>query len=463
MKKVSIALLALFGFFSTALAATLINLTYQVTGTLPHGNGGTDVTSPGASGNVLTSNGTVWQSIAGGTVTGSGTNPKIAIWSSSSAVGNIGTPSNCSAGQVFGGIDANGASQSCLTPGGTITTAFIYGGDASDGTVDFDGTNTFTNFATTTGAAPNLVYTLTRDVFGDNITVESGKTVKTANMILIGSLSITINGTLDNSGNNGTVSQSGGTDTTNTATAGTVPLPTPGAIITNANGGAGGSNGGIGANCANSVFTTARSATAWTGGTGGTGAVPGNAGGNNGTTGTFTTTNAPINTITRGLNLMPGNGTTTPNYLNTPYCIYNGLGGGGGGGTGGSSGGGGGAGGGGGGCGGWIVLSSPSITIGGAGLIKSNGGTGGGGSNGANAVGAGARGGGGGGAGGAGGNGGVVVLIYHTLSNSGSITETAGNGGNFGTGGNGINGGTNGSPGQAGPNGANGTTIQVTQ
>jgi hypothetical protein len=39
---------------------TLINLTYQVTGILPHANGGTDVSSPGTSGKVLTSNGTNW-------------------------------------------------------------------------------------------------------------------------------------------------------------------------------------------------------------------------------------------------------------------------------------------------------------------------------------------------------------------------------------------------------------------
>lgn len=45
-------------------ATTQIDLTNQVRGTLPHGNGGTDVTSAGSSGNVLTSNGTSWTSSA---------------------------------------------------------------------------------------------------------------------------------------------------------------------------------------------------------------------------------------------------------------------------------------------------------------------------------------------------------------------------------------------------------------
>lgn len=41
---------------------TNVDLTSQVTGTLPAANGGTGLTSPGANGNVLTSNGTAWVS-----------------------------------------------------------------------------------------------------------------------------------------------------------------------------------------------------------------------------------------------------------------------------------------------------------------------------------------------------------------------------------------------------------------
>ena len=53
-------------------------------------------------------------------------------------------------------------------------------GDGSDGSVTFDGTNTFPGFASTTGSAPNLVYTLTRDVFATTFTVSSGKTLNPA-------------------------------------------------------------------------------------------------------------------------------------------------------------------------------------------------------------------------------------------------------------------------------------------
>ena len=39
-----------------------------------------------------------------------------------------------------------------------------YGGSGIDGVASFDGTNTSASFASTTGAAPNLVYTLTRNI-----------------------------------------------------------------------------------------------------------------------------------------------------------------------------------------------------------------------------------------------------------------------------------------------------------
>lgn len=43
---------------------TNVSLTTGVTGTLPAANGGTGLTTPGASGNILTSNGTAWTSSA---------------------------------------------------------------------------------------------------------------------------------------------------------------------------------------------------------------------------------------------------------------------------------------------------------------------------------------------------------------------------------------------------------------
>lgn len=65
---------------SLTLGGTLSNvsLSSQVTGTLPVANGGTGLTSPGTSGNVLTSNGSGWVSSApsGGSLTGSTTTLK---------------------------------------------------------------------------------------------------------------------------------------------------------------------------------------------------------------------------------------------------------------------------------------------------------------------------------------------------------------------------------------------------
>jgi hypothetical protein len=52
------------GTFSATGGVSGVNLATGVTGTLPVGNGGTGVTTPGASGNVLVSNGTTWTSAA---------------------------------------------------------------------------------------------------------------------------------------------------------------------------------------------------------------------------------------------------------------------------------------------------------------------------------------------------------------------------------------------------------------
>jgi len=62
-RTIAVALVAAAMLFGIA-AGNLTNLTNQVSGTLAHGHGGTDVTSPGSSGNVLQSNGTNWTSAA---------------------------------------------------------------------------------------------------------------------------------------------------------------------------------------------------------------------------------------------------------------------------------------------------------------------------------------------------------------------------------------------------------------
>jgi len=56
----------LLGFISDASIVAVTNLASQVTGVLPAANGGTSLSSPGTTGNVLTSNGTTWTSATPG-------------------------------------------------------------------------------------------------------------------------------------------------------------------------------------------------------------------------------------------------------------------------------------------------------------------------------------------------------------------------------------------------------------
>ena len=73
-------------------------------------------------------------------------------------------------------------------------------GDGSDGAVDFDGTNTYAAFASTMGAAPNLVYTLTRDVYATTIDIRASISVRTAGFIVHHTGLFTNRGELHNNG-----------------------------------------------------------------------------------------------------------------------------------------------------------------------------------------------------------------------------------------------------------------------
>lgn len=128
--------------------------------------------------------------------------------------------------------------------------------------------------------------------------------------------------------------------------------------------------------------------------------------------------------------------------------------------------------GGGGGNGGIIPIFSRIITIGASAGIYVDGGAGGTGGNSANAVatsggvnaslGAGGT---SGGNGGMGGNGGIIILVYSTLNNSGTLSAAGGSGGTGGTKGNkatfGTGTATDGSNGTAGTTGNTGVTIQL--
>jgi hypothetical protein len=351
------------------------------------------------------------------------------------------------------------------TPGGGSGTGFPWGGDGSDGVLDFDGTNTFSGIATTTGAAPNLVYSLVRDIYPTTLTVESGKTLKTVSFRIFASVSVTVNGTLRNNGGVGSTFLGG--NSAENALAGTLPLAGTSTGTSGGAGGAGsttnGSQGAVGATGragANSIILTAATFSSWNSGKGGD--VGANTGGavraNAGTAGITLATSAP-RVPPAALTLR------TPASTGVAYSMTNdggGAGGGGGGaGDGTNVGATGGGGGGSGGNGGFMAVAAPTITVGGSGVISVNGGDGVAGSAGNNAAPAGNRGGGGGGGGGQGGIGGAMILIYHTLSNGGTIQAAAGNGGAGGNGGTGTGTGAAGANGQTGGAGTAGLVIQI--
>lgn len=266
-------------------------------------------------------------------------------------------------------------------------------GDASDGTVTLDGTTTYNNFS----ALASNVYTLTRDVFASNMTVNNGVTLKTANYRIFcqGTLTVNSGGIVSWNGNNAS-GQAGG--------------PNQGQAVFF--GGRGGGSGGTGVNGAGA-----------SGGGGVFGPASGNGGaGTSGAAGSGTIPGITVAIATPFFRLPWG-------LLNPMFVWNNGqniLGwgsGGGGGGSDASSNAGGGAGGGAG------VIAIWAYNIVNNGSIQAIGGAG------ANGTG-GNAGGGGGGAGGL-----IVTYTVFIVSGSGTWLVTGGTAGTgSGTGANGVNG-----------------------
>jgi len=98
----------------------VIDLTTEVSGTLPVGNGGTGLTTPGTAGNLLTSNGTVWTSAAppsGGQYLGNATVKAIAFNAQSIAE------------NITIGATQNGLSSGPITIDSTYTVTIDSGGN----------------------------------------------------------------------------------------------------------------------------------------------------------------------------------------------------------------------------------------------------------------------------------------------------------------------------------------------
>ena len=367
-----------------------------------------------------------------------------------------------------------------LSPVATPPVTYLGYGDGSDGSGTLDGSTTVF------GLVPaGNVYTMTRDLYCINLTINTGVTLNTAGYRLFGTGTLTGNGTAKvlrnganggNGGNGGNgTSGSGGTAGTAGTAGSALSAGSIGNALAGSNGGAGGSGGtfagtGGAGNAGTSASTLSNSV-----GSGSPASSAGVAGGAGGGTGAGASAgSASSNAVTNpvmmprvmpfaiNMHFMSG---ATVGYMGSSNSATGGAGGsGGGGGTneGGTSGtgGGGGGGGAGGSSGGIVVVAFKNIVSPSSSFIQAlggNGGTGGNGGNGVNNGGAQKGGGGGGGSGGTGGTGGVVVCIYQTFSGTTLVESSAcagGAGGAGGTGGASVGTGS----GVAGSNGNTGTT-----
>ena len=285
-----------------------------------------------------------------------------------------------------------GVVQGTKAPGG------MYGG-GTDGAVTFDGTTTYAGFSSTTGSAPNLVYTLTRDVQATSIVISGGITVKTANFRVFCQGSCTNNGTISNIGNNAAGSAQG-------ASGGAGSLA----------GGRAGGNGGTGVSGAGGAGTNANFGSSGGGGGTGTSGAAGAAG-----TATVGNTSAQNNLLQTPWPVILGGAF----FNNANLALGWGAGGGGGGSDASSN-----AGGGGGGGGGIVAVMAGAFSNSATGTVTAAGG------NGANGT-AGNAGGGGGGAGGL-----IAVYTRTPWTQSGTLNVSGGTKGtHVGTGADGVNGG----------------------
>jgi hypothetical protein len=360
----------------------------------------------------------------------------------------------------------------------TLNDSGIYSfGDGSDGAATMDGS------ATPTGTTKSgSDYTMTRDVYWTDATMSTGTTLNPAGYRIFGTGTLTLNGTavIKRNGNDGSAGTLGGNGGAAAGTGGAGGAALADGYLKGSLAGGTGATGTVGddAACAgcggctlNGVSAAGVATTNSIGSSGANGGTCGVGGdsptGNGGcaassTGGTATLSNVKLIANWHLATLLDiGSSGATVKFDNSGSS-GGGAGGGGGAGTvtnlatGGSGGGGGGAGSG----GGIIAVYFRVITIGASASITANGGNGGNGGGGGNAVAnvvLNSAGGGGGGGGGAGGNGGQIILVYNSISNSGSITVAGGTGGTGGALGTKVNSGTDGTAGSSGSSGNSGT------
>lgn len=332
-------------------------------------------------------------------------------------------------------------------------------GDGSDSSVTFDGSTTIL------GLVPSSsIYSLTRDIFCTDITIDIGVTIKTQGYKIFATGTITNNGTIDrsgivggNGGNGGDITNGNGNGTAGTAGVGVaLSAGTVAGAIAGQNGqiGQAGSTGSPSTNTYAGPVTQTNSMT----GIQGTQAGVGGTGGGSLVTSAVT---APA-AVTKS---VYANTLFLSQLLFNPTGFYNTAGQSGGGAAGNSGAintspagnGGGGGGGAGGGAGGILPIYAKTLVNSATGVIQANGGDGGTGGNGGNATPGGGghsrNQGGGGGGGGAGGSGGVVIIVSTSITNNGTIQASGGALGTSGSGGTGDTNGANGANGNAGNSG----------
>lgn len=433
--------------------------------------------------------------ITAGTVTGatirtSSSNPKFQMDSTTFRGFNSG-------GDVIFEVIINGANAGDVTMGKESTGQFAKWDDSA-GTFSVNGSAISNQDKFGDGSDGSLhvvagTTTLTRDMFYTTVIVDTGCIIDTAGFRLFASVSITNNGTIGRIPTNGTAGTAGGDGTALAAgtagAAGTGGAALASGSMVGALAGGNGSVGVVGVRRTTSGTTTGNSSSSSAAGSAVVKSVTGTTGGAGGAGGNGGSSNFGSGSAGGAGGAPSGTVFNNPISYTPAYFLYDtlpagdnlrgsgGSSGGSGGGSGGcqsannetASSGGSGGGGGAGGNGGIVFISAKSIVNSSTGILSAKGGTGGAGGNGGNGFVNGVTsntraGGGGGGGGGAGGAGGLLIIIYSSLTNSGSITANCGAGGTGGTAGTSVSNGASVDPAVAGSNGnstAHGRVIQL--